>query len=136
MPYRFFYAYRLVRGTSHNFTKMEETQNNLPSFKWEPLFNLKELLDHLSITPFQYKNATGLISLEGLSDYSIRQKLKNATFISTGNFGPDSCLYFLYFIFRNGCCLCLFNGDEECFRALFFDRKYFKIEQIPNYQRN
>lgn len=117
---------------------MEKTQNILPLFPEgttalpEKLFDLQELLENLGINPSQLEKANYLLSLQGLSDYEIRQKLKNAPFILTGNFGLNSCLYYLYFIFCNGCCLCLFNGDEECFNAYFFQREHFPQKQVKS----
>lgn len=113
---------------------MRNTQNNLSSFKEEKtanarkLFDLQELLDRLGITPLQMEKANYVIPLEGMADYEVRQKLKNAWFITSGNFGFNSSLYFLYFILSSGCCLCLFNGDSECFTAYFFDRRYYSLK--------
>ena len=84
------------------------------------LFDLKELLCSLKITPGQMKNMKGLILLEGLTESQVRQKLSRSKIIKTNKFGVNSCLYYIFFEDVKGKSLCLFNGDKECFRALFF----------------
>lgn len=86
------------------------------------LFDLKELLNSLKITPVQVGNMKGLIYIEGLTEKQVRQKLSHAEIIRTNKFGVNSCLYYIFFEGVNGRYLCLFNGDRECFRALFFNK--------------
>ena len=81
------------------------------------LFDLKELLSSLKITPGQMGNMKGLIYIEGLTEKQVRQKLSHAKII-----GINSCLYYIFFEDVKGRYLCLFNGDRECFRALFFSK--------------
>mgnify|MGYP000740453289 FL=1 len=81
------------------------------------LFDLKELLSSLKITPGQMGNMKGLIYIEGLTEKQVRQKLSHAN-----RFGINSCLYYIFFEDVKGRYLCLFNGDRECFRALFFSK--------------
>ena len=52
----------------------------------------------------------------------VRQKLSHAKIIGTNRFGINSCLYYIFFEDVKGRYLCLFNGDRECFRALFFSK--------------
>ena len=82
------------------------------------LFDLKELLSSLKITPGQMGNMKGLIYIEGLTEKQVRQ----AKIIGTNRFGINSCLYYIFFEDVKGRYLCLFNGDRECFRALFFSK--------------
>lgn len=84
------------------------------------LFDLKELLGSLKITPGQMENMKGLVYLEGLTENQVRQKLSRSKIIKTNKFGVNSCLYYIFFEDVKGKTLCLFNGDKECFRALFF----------------
>ena len=86
------------------------------------LFDLKELLSSLKITPGQMGNMKGLIYIEGLTEKQVRQKLSHAKIIGTNRFGINSCLYYIFFEDVKGRYLCLFNGDRECFRALFFSK--------------
>ena len=86
------------------------------------LFDLKELLSSLKITPGQMGNMKGLIYIEGLTEKQVRQKLSHAKIIGTNRFGINSCLYCIFFEDVKGRYLCLFNGDRECFRALFFSK--------------
>lgn len=88
---------------------------NLPE-----LFDLNKLVSTLKITPGQLEHAKGMLSLEGLTERQIRLKGRNYDLIKTGRFGVDLSLYYLLFQDRKGYYLCLFNGDRECFRALFF----------------
>lgn len=67
------------------------------------------------------KNMKGLICLEGLTEKQVRQKLSHSRITSTNKFGVNSCLYYVFFEDVNGKYLCLFNGDKECFRALYFN---------------
>lgn len=84
------------------------------------LFDLKELLGSLKITPGQIENMKGLVYLEGLTENQVRQKFSRSKIIKTNKFGVNSCLYYIFFEDVKGKSLCLFNGDKECFRALFF----------------
>lgn len=86
------------------------------------LFDLKELLSSLKITPGQMENMKGLIYIEGLTEKQVRQKLSHSKIIRTNRFGVNSCLYYILFEDVKGRYLCLFNGDRECFRALFFSK--------------
>lgn len=88
------------------------------------LFDLKELLSSLKITPGQMGNMKGLIYIEGLTEKQVRQKLSHAKIIGTNRFGINSCLYYIFFEDVKGRYLCLFNGDRECFRALFFSKVF------------
>lgn len=105
---------------------MEKTQkkqslnclSNVPK-----LFDLKELLGSLKITPGQMENMKGLVYLEGLTENQVRQKLSRSKIIKTNKFGVNSCLYYIFFEDVRGRFLCLFNGDKECFRALFFSNQ-------------
>lgn len=85
------------------------------------LFELKDLLGSLKITPGQMENMKGWIYLEGLTENQVRQKLSRSKIIKTNKFGVNSCLYYIFFEDVKGKTLCLFNGDKECFRALFFN---------------
>jgi hypothetical protein len=85
------------------------------------LFDLKELLGSLKTTPGQMENMKGLVYLEGLTENQVRQKLSRSKIIKTNKFGVNSCLYYIFFEDVKGKTLCLFNGDKECFRALFFN---------------
>lgn len=85
------------------------------------LFELKDLLGSLKITPEQMENMKGWIYLEGLTENQVRQKLSRSKIIKTNKFGVNSCLYYIFFEDVKGKTLCLFNGDKECFRALFFN---------------
>ena len=87
------------------------------------LFDLKELLSSLKITPGQMENMKGLVYLEGLTENQVRQKISRSKIIKTNKFGVNSCLYYIFFEDVRGCFLCLFNGDKECFRALFFSNQ-------------
>ena len=51
------------------------------------LFDLKELLSSLKITPGQMGNMKGLIYIEGLTEKQVRQKLSHAKIIGTNRFG-------------------------------------------------
>ena len=93
MPFRFFYVY--WRGVGH---------------KRNPYSN------------GQMGNMKGLIYIEGLTEKQVRQKLSHAKIIGTNRFGINSCLYYIFFEDVKGRYLCLFNGDRECFRALFFSK--------------
>lgn len=84
------------------------------------LFDLKELLCTLKITPGQQEHARELLCLEGLTEFEIRRKLGNLRFVKSDRFGVNRCLYYLLFKDAKGSYLCLFNGDKECFRALLF----------------
>ena len=84
------------------------------------LFDLKELFSSLKITPGQMENMKGLIYIEGLTEKQVRQKLSHSKIIRTNKFGVNSCLYYIFF--EEGRYLCLFNGDRECFIALFFSK--------------
>lgn len=84
------------------------------------LFDMKELLSALLIAPVQMESMKGLIYLEGLTENQVRQKLSRSEIIKTKKFGADFCLYYIFFEDAKGYSLCLFNGDKECFRALFF----------------
>lgn len=86
------------------------------------LFDLNELLRSLKITPGQMENMKGLIYIEGLTEKQVRQRLSHAKIIRTNKFGVNSCLYYILFEDVKGRYLCLFNGDRECFRALFFSK--------------
>jgi hypothetical protein len=86
------------------------------------LFDLKELLSSLKITPGQMENMKGLIYIEGLTEKQVRQKLSHSKIIRTNKFGVNSCLYYIFFEDVKGRYLCLFNGDRECFIALFFSK--------------
>ena len=122
-PSAFFMLIGLLQGTSHNFVTMEKTlkKQSLNRLSNVPkLFDLKELLCSLKITPGQMKNMKGLILLEGLTESQVRQKLSRSKIIKTNKFGVNSCLYYIFFEDVKGKSLCLFNGDKECFRALFF----------------
>lgn len=85
------------------------------------LFDLKKLLISLKITPGQMGNMKGLLYLEGLTENQVRQKLSYSKIIKTNKFGVNFCLYYIFFEDVKGRYLCLFNGDKECFRALFFN---------------
>ncbi len=85
------------------------------------LFDLKELLSSLKITPGQQGNMKELIYIEGLTEKQVRQKLSHSKIIKTNKFGVNFCLYYIFFEGVKGRSLCLFNGDRECFRALFFN---------------
>ena len=61
------------------------------------LFDLKELLSSLKITPGQMGNMKGLIYIEGLTEKQVRQKLSHAKIIGTNRFGINSCLYYIFF---------------------------------------
>lgn len=102
---------------------MEKTQEQLLNCLSDTpkLFDLEELLRSLNITPEQMKNMKELIYLEGLTERQVRSKLSHSKIIKTNRFGDSSCLYYLLFEDVKGRYLCLFNGDRECFRALFFD---------------
>lgn len=93
-----------------------ECLSNVPD-----LFDLKELLCTLKITPGQMGNMKGLLYLEGLTENQVRQKLSRSKIIKTNKFGVNSCLYYIFSEDVKGKTLCLFNGDKECFRALFFN---------------
>lgn len=84
------------------------------------LFDLNELVSTLKITPEQLEHARGLLCLEGLTEMEIRRKQGNLRFVKSDRFGVNQCLYYLLFKNVKGYYLCLFNGDRECFRALFF----------------
>lgn len=84
------------------------------------LFDLNELVSTLKITPGQLEHAKGMLTLEGLTESQIRLKGRMYDLVKTGWFGVNSSLYYLLFQDRKGYYLCLFNGDRECFRALFF----------------
>ena len=86
------------------------------------LFDLKELLSSLKITPGQMGNMKGLIYIEGLTEKQVRQKLSISKIIITNRFRFNACLYSILFEYVKGRYLCLFNGDRECFRALFFSK--------------
>ena len=88
------------------------------------LFDLNELLSSLKITPGQMENMKGLIYIEGLTEKQVRQRLSHAKIIRTNKFGVNSCLYYILFEDVKGRYLCLFNGDRECFRALFFSKVF------------
>lgn len=111
MPFRFFYAYWLDVGHRQRFVIMENTSE---------LFDLKELLASLKITSGQIENMKGLISLAGLTESRIRYKLRHARIVKSNRFGLNFCLYYILFEDVRGKYLCLFNGDHECFVALFF----------------
>ena len=66
-------------------------------------------------------NMKGLVYLEGLTENQVRQKLSCSKIIKTNKFGVNSCLYYIFSEDVKGKTLCLFNGDKECFRALFFN---------------
>lgn len=103
---------------------MEKTQKkqSLNSLSNVPkLFDLKELLGSLKTTPGQMENMKGLVYLEGLTENQVRQKLSRSKIIKTNKFGVNSCLHYIFFEDVKGKTLCLFNGDKECFRALFFN---------------
>lgn len=85
------------------------------------LFDLKELLVALSITSKQMEDMKGLIHLEGLTENQVRQKFSHSKIIKTNRFGIGLRLYCIFFEDVKGKTLCLFNGDKECFRALFFN---------------
>lgn len=124
MPFRFFYAYWLDVGHRQKFVEMEKTlKDQSPNCMsgTQKLFDLKELLESLNITPGQTENMKGLIYLEGLTEDQVRQKLSGSKIIGTNEFGVNSCLYYIFFEDVKGKYLCLFNGDKECFRALYFN---------------
>lgn len=124
MPFRFFYAYWLDVGRKLQLCKMEKTlkKQSLNGLSNVPkLFDLKELLGSLKTTPGQMENMKGLVYLEGLTENQVRQKLSRSKIIKTNKFGVNSCLYYIFFEDVKGKTLCLFNGDKECFRALFFN---------------
>lgn len=100
-------------------TQRKQSLNRLPNTP--KLFDLKELLSSLKITPGQMGNMKGLIYLEGLTEKQVRQKLSHSRIIRTNKFGVNSCLYYIFFEDVKGRYLCLFNSDKECFRALFFN---------------
>lgn len=85
------------------------------------LFDLKELLSSLKITPGQIDNMCYLPFEEGLTERQIRFRGRKCKFKETGRFGVGSCLYYWLFKDNKGAYLFLFNGDRECFRALFFN---------------
>lgn len=87
------------------------------------LFDLKDLLCTLKVTPGQIENMKGLFYLEGLTENQVRQKFSRSKIIKTNKFGVNSCLYYIFFEDVRGRFLCLFNGDKECFRALFFSNQ-------------
>lgn len=115
MPFRFFYVYWL--GVGHKRKQSLNCLSNTPK-----LFDLNELLSSLKITPGQMGNMKGLIYIEGLTEKQVRQRLSHAKIIRTNKFGVNSCLYYIFFEDVKGRYLCLFNGDRECFRALFFSK--------------
>ena len=124
-PSAFFMFIGLVQGTSEILMTMEKTQRkqSLNCLSNTPkLFDLKELLSSLKITPGQMGNMKGLIYIEGLTEKQVRQKLSHAKIIGTNRFGINSCLYYIFFEDVKGRYLCLLNGDRECFRALFFSK--------------
>jgi hypothetical protein len=124
MPFRFFYVYWLDVGRKLQLCKMEKTlkKQSLNGLSSTPkLFDLKELLGSLKITPGQMGNMKGLVYLEGLTENQVRQKLSRSKIIKTNKFGVNSCLYYIFSEDVKGKTLCLFNGDKECFRALFFN---------------
>lgn len=63
----------------------------------------------------------GLLYLEGLTENQVRKKLSHSKIIKTNKFGANFCLYYIFFEDVKGRYLCLFNGDKECFRVLFFN---------------
>lgn len=101
---------------------MEKTQG-LSALPY--LFDWNELLNRLSLTPEQLEKARHLIYLEGLSEKEVLQKVKHARLTFAETFGVNDELKFICSVFKNGCTLCLINGDNECFKALFFQSEYF-----------
>lgn len=85
------------------------------------LFDLKDLLCSLKITPGQMENMRYLPFIEGLAENQVRQKFSHSKIIKTDKFGVDFRLYYIFFESAKGRSLCLFNGDNECFRALYFN---------------
>lgn len=100
-------------------TQLKQSLNCLSNT--HKLFDLKELLSSLKITSGQMENMKELIYLEGLTEKKVRQKLSHSKIIKTDRFGVNSCLYYILFEDVKGRYLCLFNGDKECFRVLFFN---------------
>ena len=93
-----------------------ECLSNVPK-----LFDLKDLLCTLKVTPGQIENMKFLPFLEGLTESQVHQKISHSKIIKTDKFGVNLCLYYIFFEGVKGRSLCLFNGDNECFRALFFN---------------
>lgn len=114
----------LALGTSHNFIAMEKTLKEL-SFEClsniPKLFDLPDLLYTLKIPSEQMKSMKCLPFIEGLTENQVRQKFNRSKIIKTDRFGINFRLYYILFEDARGCSLCLFNGDNECFRALYFN---------------
>lgn len=93
-----------------------ECLSNIPK-----LFDLPDLLYTLKIPSEQMKSISCLPFIEGLTESQVRQKFNRSKIIKTDRFGINFRLYYILFEDARGCSLCLFNDDNECFRALYFN---------------
>lgn len=84
------------------------------------LFDLRELLDTLELTPLQIEKKTFFSTFYGMTEGQIRYKGRNSSLVKTGRFGENSCLYYLFYKDIKGYYLFLFNDEKECFQACFF----------------
>ena len=72
------------------------------------LFDLKELLSSLKITPGQMENMKGLIYIEGLTEKQVRQKLSHSTSGSCTAANSSRCLPP-----KTSSRACVFRADSE-----------------------